>query len=307
MAPDDLEPIVTIALMASQADGLSSPEELVRLKAAAQRLGVANPDAIVDRLSAGRVPLSELAKRLSDDKARRLAYQTALLVCQADGETNPAETQFLGNLRTALGLTPMAVSQVEESAVALASAPVPASPAPAPAASAPASRDAALDDVILKQAMLTGALELLPEGIANLAILPLQLRLVYLVGQQYGQQLDTDQIKDLAGTLGIGAVAQVMEGVVRKLVGGVGGVFGGLVGGATSVAAGAAVTFATTYALGHAAKQYYAQGRHLSSEDLRALFARFKAEAEGLYPKVRDQVQAKAKSLNLENVMGMLR
>jgi tellurite resistance protein len=139
MAPDDLEPIVTIALMASQADGLSSPEELVRLKAAAQRLGVANPDAIVDRLSAGRVPLSELAKRLSDDKARRLAYQTALLVCQADGETNPAETQFLGNLRTALGLTPMAVSQVEESAVALASAPVPASPAPAPAATTSSS------------------------------------------------------------------------------------------------------------------------------------------------------------------------
>jgi len=132
--------------------------------------------------------------------------------------------------------------------------------------------------------------------------------MVYQIGQRHGQQLDANQIKDLAGTLGIGAAAQVVEGAVRKLFGGLTkGLFGGLVGGATGVAAGAAVTFATTYALGHVAKQYYAQGRRLSTEDLRALFARFQEEAKAVFPRVQEQVQARAKSLNLQSLLGSLR
>ena len=104
--------------------------------------------------------------------------------------------------------------------------------------------DAVLDDLILKQAMLTGALEILPDRLANVAILPLQLRLVYQVGQHFGQKLDADQVKDLAGTLGLGAAAQVMESVVRKVLGGIaGGILGGMVGGVTGLAAGAAVSF----------------------------------------------------------------
>ena len=145
--------------------------------------------------------------------------------------------------------------------------------------------DASLDQRILQQAMLTGALELLPDRLANLAILPLQLRLVYEVGQRYGQQLDANQVKDLAGTFGLGAAAQMVEGLVRKVLGGVASnILGGLLGGATGLAAGTAVTFAATYALGHAAKQYYAQGRKLSADDLRALFTRFQGEARGCFP-----------------------
>ena len=168
--------------------------------------------------------------------------------------------------------------------------------------------DAAIEDLILKQAMLTGALEILPEGLANIAILPLQLRLVYQIGQRHGQQLDASQVKDLAGTLGIGAAAQVMEGVVRKALGGVAkGLLGGLLGGATGIAAGAAVTFAATYALGHVANQYYAQGRRLSTADLQALFTRFQGDAKTIYPRVQDQIQAQARSLNLQSLLGTIR
>jgi uncharacterized protein (DUF697 family) len=156
--------------------------------------------------------------------------------------------------------------------------------------------------------MITSAVELLPDKLANVVILPLQLRLVYQIGQHYGQKLDADQIKDLAGTLGLGAAAQVMEGVVRKLVGGVaGGLFGRLVGGAGGVAAGAAVTFAATYALGHVAQQYYAQGRRLSAQDLRALFQRFQEEAKDLFPKMRDEIQAQAKTLDLRGLVQGIR
>ena len=164
--------------------------------------------------------------------------------------------------------------------------------------------DDALDQMILRQAMIASAVELLPDKLANVVILPLQLRLVYQIGQQYGQKLDANQIKVLAGTLGLGAAAQVMEGVVRKLVGGVtGGLFGGLVGGAGGMAAGVAVTFAATYALGHVAKQYYAQGRRLSTQDLRDLFLRFQGDAKEIFPKVQEEIKAQAKSLNLKSLL----
>jgi hypothetical protein len=44
--------------------------------------------------------------------------------------------------------------------------------------------------------------------------------------------------------------------------------------------------------------------RLLTTEDLRALFARFQEEARALFPKVQDQVQAQARSLNLQSLLG---
>ena len=147
-----------------------------------------------------------------------------------------------------------------------------------------------------------------PDRLANLAIIPLQLRMVYQIGQAHGQQMDANQVRDLAGALGIGAAAQVMEGAVRKLLGGAASsILGGLLGGTAGLAAGAAVTFASTYALGHVAKQYYAQGRRLSTADLKALFARFQEEAKTLYPKVQSQVQAQSRSLNIQQLLSGLR
>lgn len=178
----------------------------------------------------------------------------------------------------------------------------PETPPDAPAA-APGPGDN-LDDLILKQAMIAGALELLPETLSTAAVIPVQLRMVYQIGQRHGQKLDADQIKDLAATFGIGATAQVLEGVVRKTLGGLaGGILGGLVGGAAGVAAGAAVTFAATYALGHVARQYYAQGRKLSAEDLRRLFDRFQEEAKSLYPRVQSQIEAQAKTLDVRSLL----
>jgi uncharacterized protein (DUF697 family) len=161
-----------------------------------------------------------------------------------------------------------------------------------------------LDDLILKQAMLAGALELLPERLANVAILPVQMRLVYQIGKQQGQELNLDQMKDLGATLGIGMTAQALEGIVRGTLGGLAkGILGGLVGGATGLAAGAAVTFASTYALGHVAKQYYAQGRKLTADDLKALFARFQEEARSLFPKVEEKIREQSKTLNVQSLL----
>jgi hypothetical protein len=136
----------------------------------------------------------------------------------------------------------------------------------------------------------------------------LQLRLVRHIGQQHGQALDAAGIKDLAATFGIGAAAQIMESVVRRTLGGIaGGMLGKMLGGAAGMAAGGAVTFAATYALGHAAQQYYAQGRSLSTADLKALFTRFQGEANTLYPRVQERVTSMARTGSLDSLMRTVR
>ncbi len=287
----DHPPIVTIAFLAALSDGRTTPEEDRELRATLGRLGIADVDAVAHRGSSEPTMLKQIASRLSSEEARRRAYETAVVVCHADGSLNDHEADFLNKLRTALELDPLTTEEIERGAAGLAAA----HPAPVKVevGSGNPPSDEALDRQILQQAMITGAVDLLPDKLATVVILPLQLRLVYQIGRHYGQRLDAGSVKDLAATLGLGAAAQAVEGVVRKL-------FGGLVGGA----AGVAVTFATTYALGHVAKTYYAQGRRLAPADLKRLFAQFQEDAKTIFPRVKDEIATQAKSLNLKTILG---
>ena len=301
MNTTDHAPLIAIAMLAARADGRIDSTEQQAVDAVVARIG--NPDVtrLALQVAAGQLRVADLASRLSDDEARRVAYEGALAICNSDGVVNAAESAFLDELRAALGLSAASVAEAAKTAGALAGAPV----AEVHTGTPPAGP---LDDSILQQAMLTGALEILPDQLATIAILPLQLRLVYQIGQRHGQKLDVNQVKDLAATLGLGAVAQGMESVVMKLVGGLaGGLLGGLVGGATRVATGAVITFAATYALGHVSEQYYKQGRSLSTNDLRALFDRFQQEAKTIYPRVEQQIRAQSSTLNLQSVLQGLR
>ncbi len=302
MNEQDREPILAIALMAALADGQATAEEKARLQSIGTRLGLADMDLLAGRVAMGGLSLSDVAARLSDAEARQTAFETAVTVCNSDGTANAQETRFLMELRPLLGLDAAAAEATEAEVAAIAGTPV---AGPAVSTGTPAS-PAGIDELIQKQAIVTGALEILPDRLANVAIIPLQLRMVYQIGQAYGQQLDASQVKDLAGALGIGAAAQVAESAVRKLLGGLaGGLLGRTLGGSTGLAAGAAVSFASTYALGHVAKQYYAQGRNLSGEDLKALFTRFQAEAKALFPKVEQQIHAQTQSVNVKQLLGL--
>lgn len=289
MEMQDRDAIIAVALMAALADGHATEQEKAELRSAMSKAGTADLETLTSQITTGQLRLQDLAARLPGDAARREAYELAVLVCNSDGPVNTAESGFLASLREALGVS---------------DTPAPATPVSAGTPPSPAG----VDEMILQQAIITGAAEILPDRLANLAIIPLQLRMVYNIGQAHGQQMDANQIRDLAATLGIGAAAQVMEGAVRNLLGGAAAsILGGLLGGTAGLAAGAAVTFASTYALGHVAKQYYAQGRRLSAADLRTLFARFQGEAKALYPKVQSQVQSQAKSLNVQQLLSGLR
>lgn len=308
MQEEDRDPIVAICLLAALSDGDRSPEEQAQFQRIAARLG-GDTSALTTRANQGTLSLKEAVAQLRTPELRRTAYEMAASVAYADGEANAGETAFLTELRGLLDLPADGIEPLHKDVESLALAPL-AGPPVDPAH--PTTRDAALDELIRKQALLTGALELLPQNLASLAIIPLQMRLVYRIGADYGQTLDTAQIKDLLGAMGIGAAAQVLDGLARRILGGLGRgllgrTLGGVVGGTAGMAAGAGVSFVATYALGHAAMQYYAQGRKLSREDLQALFQRFRAEAEAMFPRVQEEIHSQSQHLDLKRILDTVR
>ena len=76
--------------------------------------------------------------------------------------------------------------------------------------------------MILKYAILNGALELLPDTLATMAIIPMQMKMVYRIGKTHGVELDRSNIKDFLATAGVGLGSQVVEGFARKLMAGFG-------------------------------------------------------------------------------------
>ena len=288
-------------MLAARADGTVDSAEQRTVDAVAARIGNQDITNLTQQVAAGQLRAADLASRLSDADARRIAYEGALAIVNADGSANESEQAFLDELRAALGLSNAEVAEATRTAGALAEAPISDVQTGKPPAGP-------VDEFILQQAILTGALEILPDRLANIAILPLQLRMVYQIGQRHGQKLDFDQIKDLAATLGLGAAAQSLESVAMKLIGGLaGGLLGGIVGGASRIATGAIITFSATYALGHVADQYYAQERRLGVADLKALFARFQDDAKTIYPRIEEQVRRQAGTLNLQSLLAGLR
>ncbi|AVS73861.1 YcjF family protein, partial [Paracidovorax cattleyae] len=168
--------------------------------------------------------------------------------------------------------------------------------------------DAEIDSMVLNAAILNGALELLPQSLASMAIIPLQTRLVYRIGKVHGYELDKGHITDFLATVGVGLTSQYVEQFGRKLVGGLlGKVMGGLGRAVGSAATGSAFSFATTYALGKVAQRYYAGGRTLGTDALKSAFARTAEEAKGLQQRYAPQIQERARGLDVGKLLKELR
>jgi uncharacterized protein (DUF697 family) len=175
-------------------------------------------------------------------------------------------------------------------------------------AAQPRVPEAELDKSILNYALLNGALELLPQSWASMAIIPLQIKMVYGIGKAHGVELDQGHIKEFIAAAGVGLTSQYLEQFGRKLLGGLlgaaaGKAFGKIGGAAT----GMAFSFATTYALGQAAKRYYAGGRVMSTTVLRDTFQNLLGPAKQMQAQYLPQIQQKANSLDAAQIMAMVR
>jgi uncharacterized protein (DUF697 family)/tellurite resistance protein len=326
--------LLAIMVHAAMADGDKSQAErdFVRdlslqldEQGGAKQLAQAVQAALLGRLSA-----QQAAAQLQDPMHRQLAYEWATAVCHADGLCSPAEAAFLQRLKTDLQMgkseaEPEATTHTqalaraayaEEAAAPLhAPAAVAAQPsaptaptALAAAPAAPAVDNADIDRSILNYAILNGALELLPQSWASMAIIPLQIKMVYRMGQAHGVSLDQGHIKEFIAAAGVGLTSQYIEEFGRKLLGGLLGKAGGkLLGGIGSQATGMAFSFASTYALGHLAKRYYAGGRVMSTDLLRQTYKGLLSSGKTLQQQHLGDIRARASTLDAGEVMRMVR
>jgi uncharacterized protein (DUF697 family)/tellurite resistance protein len=256
--------ILGIALAAAFSDGGRDEQERAELRRVAEALQLGpefNLPALVQDVVLGRIDIDEMARQLGSAQLRQIAFEFAVGVCDAHGLRNEAETRFLGDLGRALGLTQP--QMVEPAAATDAVITVPLASGGDKRVGAD---DAVLDKLILDTALTNGALELLPQTLATIAILALQMRMVYRIGAAHGCELERGQVKDFLAAAGVSLTGQYLEQIGRRVVGGLlGAAAGNLVGALARGATGAAFSFATTYALGHVAKRYYAGGRVTSA------------------------------------------
>lgn len=313
MNQDEIRAVVTISLLAAFADGRKHEREREEIRRIAEGLvgesGLHLPSLYQDVLLK-RVSLASAASALQGSEARQLAYEMAVCVCDADGVQSDAERRFLEDARIALALDAPAAAAVNRAAEDLAAAPLPAASLAAAPATSPTStvNEAELDSAILNAAIVNGALELLPESLSTMAIIPLQMKLVYRIGQAYGYDLDRGHIKDFLATVGVGMTSQFLEQAGRKLLGGLlGKMGGGMARGLGNQAVSSGMSFATTYALGQVARRYYAGGRSLSTQMLRDSYASVMAQGQQLQQQYLPAIQEKARGLDAAKVLAMVR
>lgn len=325
MTVEQQRAILAIALMAAFADRRKDDREREELRRIAESLAGEGGSAAALNLPAlhqdvlmKRVTLESAVASLTDPAARQLAYEMAVCMIDADGQKTAAEAHFLSLLAQGLGLDAVSAEGLARDADAIAEAAYAASPAAAVSAAAAAGTsapppavpvdEAALDRSILNASILNGALELLPQSWATMAIIPLQTRLVYRIGKAYGYELDAGHIKEFLATVGVGMASQYLEQAGRKLIGGlIGKVAGRMIGGLARGATGMAFSFATTYALGQLAKRYYGGGRAMSTAVLKQTFDDLLGPAKAMQARYVPQIEERARNLNMTEVLSAVR
>lgn len=331
MTADQTRAVLTLSLMAAFADQRKDEREREQIRTIADSLSAAAPvnvAALYQDVLLRRVSLESAVAALDTAELRQLAYEMAVCVCDADGAQDAGERAFLERLRGALGLDAGAAAAYVRSADAVVDAlPVPATlpvaavaaatsmaatttPADTPPAAParPAVDEAELDRSILNYSILNGALELLPQSLASMAIIPLQMKMVYEVGRRYGYELDRGHIRDLLATMGVGMTGQYVEQIGRKLLGGLlGGVAGKLGRAAGRQAASSAMSFATTWALGQVAKRYYSGGRTLEALRLKELFNDLLGQAQTMRAQYAPQIEERARTIDITQLAQIVR
>lgn len=336
MNVQEQQAILSIAMLAAFADGNKADAEREAIRQMAQTMPNEAGGPMMVRLYQDvllkRVSLADAVAGLQDPGQRQLAYEMAVCVCDADGRQSPEEGAFLADLKGRLKLDAGEATAFEQEADAVVEAaehvvPVASgglaggaltptlsqkergqgtSAAPVVAASVAAGVD--LDKSILNHALLNGALELLPQSWASMAIIPLQVKMVYAIGKAHGVELDQGHIREFIAAVGVGLTSQYLEQFGRKLLGGLlGKAAGRTVGRIGGAATGMAFSFATTYALGQVAKRYYAGGRMMSTDLLKQTFQDLLGPAKQMQTQYLPQIQQKAATLDAAQIMQMIR
>jgi uncharacterized protein (DUF697 family)/tellurite resistance protein len=312
MTARQTEALATVGLLAASADGHRAPSEQEKLVGVFASFGVAGVAGVPARVALGTAKLAAEARALPTPELKQLAWELALGVCHADGAVVERERAFLERLRRALDLPETVVAEDTAVVTALATA-IPAAvaaefpvvpPGGSPVLGPAAERE--LDDKVRDAAIFAGALELLPQGLATLAIVPLQLKLVADIGTAYGHRIDAGHARELLAAAGLGLSGQAIEGFTRGFLGRLAGRFAGRgVGAMVDAAAGAAATFAATWAIGQVARSWYANDRALDAADVQQRFAGALEDGRAAFDRLQGDVATRAKTIRLPDLAGL--
>ena len=316
MTDQERQAIMTLVIMAAFADDRkdgAERDEVKRIAESLSRDAELNVPALYQDVLLKRVSLETAASALTSPETKRLAYELCVGVCDADGTQGDAERNFLAALQSCLGFGEAEAASarlVTDRAEALAASPLAViEPPDLPVARPGTMSTEEQDRMILNYAILNGALELLPDTLASMAIIPLQMKMVYRIGKSYGYELDQGHIRDFLATGGIGMASQYVEQIGVKLVGKLFGrkMLGGLLGGAAKQAVSSGFSFAATYALGRLAVRYYAGGRTFSANVLKDTYAGLLGEAKGLQGQYLPAIREKARTVNVSQILQEVR
>lgn len=292
--------LLAICLFAAFSDGDKSESERTQITRICAELESENLAEISRKILMGKTSLEVAAGGLESNQDRMLAYEMARAICEAGGEIVGSEQEFLTELRAALRLSAADSKIVDYEVDALSLAPV------ADQEIQPSGVDNG--SMILKYSILNGALELLPETFATMAIIPMQMKMVYRIGKAHGVEQDRSLIKEFLATAGVGFGSQVVEGFARKLIGGFGKKLGGKTAGKiANQVTGSAFSFASTYAIGHLAEKYHSGGKRLAGAEMKSLFNSLSEQARTLHAQHLPAIQEQAKNLNPSSILAMVR
>lgn len=291
--------LIAICLFAAFSDGEKSDAEREEVRRLAEELGSENLASMSRQILMGKLSLAAAVDGLGTRTDRMLAYEMARAVCEANGSISDEEQGFLDQLAGLISLEESETRALDTEVDACALAPV--------SSDAPDSPAIDSNGMILRYSILNGALELLPDTLATMAIIPMQVKMVYRIGKSKGVELNRSSIMVFLATAGVGAGSQIMEGFARKLMRGLGKKVGGKIGGsAASQATGSAFSFASTYAIGHLAEKYYAGGSKLGTPEIKQQFANLSAKAREMHAKYLPEIQQRAGSLNPASILEMV-
>jgi uncharacterized protein (DUF697 family)/tellurite resistance protein len=302
--------VVGVCILAAFADGAQSEVERTAIGKVVENFRSEGLDLVgtYQEALSGMQRLSDLAKGVTSANGKALAYEMAVCVCQADGALNAAERQFLDRLKRELNLETSAAAGFERDSARLTAGPSEAPPVLGTLSNGGGAAKSELDEMIMNRSILTGALELMPQRLATMAIVPIQMRLVYQIGKSHGYELDWGHAKEFLATVGVGMASQVVEGYVSKLLGQVTKKFaGGFVGGLVSQATESAFAFATTYALGQAAKAYYGSGRTMSTEQLQGVFRSMLEKGRSIKGQYAGQIAQRSSTLKVADFLPLVK
>jgi uncharacterized protein (DUF697 family)/tellurite resistance protein len=292
--------LLAICLFAAFSDGDKSESERAQIANIAEELESENLAEISRKILMGKISIESVVSGLESQQTRMLAYEMARGICEAGGSITAPEQEFLTRLRSALALTNDESKVVDDDVDALSLAPV------TQAEGLPTAVDNS--SMILKYSILNGALELLPETFATMAIIPMQMKMVYRIGKAHGVEQDRSLIKEFLATAGVGFGSQVVEGFARKLIGGFGKKLGGKTAGKiANQATGSAFSFASTYAIGHVAEKYHSGGKRLAGPEMKSLYSSLSGQARSLYTQHLPAIQERSKTLNPASILAMVR